>query len=261
MQAGHADVGDPRRLDAVGRQRVAHSSATGRSAVPAVTTRTRSGRGAPAATRAWCLAVRRPGCGRAPRLACSGVGPGQQHGCRAGVEQLGDDGRALLRGLARAVHRLGHSLAQRPVVVDPGEAEIGVGQAAQRRDGVVGRDRAGAHVVEQPPDGCLVHVTILLRRDRRRRFRSVGRTRCGSAFSGRRARSPSRRCSPSPTSPRASSSIGFDPRRARGHVERRGRPRLRPIENAIEGTVNVTLDTLAFEHDLLIQREVVIPVR
>ena len=33
-----------------------------------------------------------------------------------------------------------------------------------------------------------------------------------------------------------------------------------PLENAIEGTVNVTLDTLAFEVDLLIQREVVIPV-
>jgi len=33
-----------------------------------------------------------------------------------------------------------------------------------------------------------------------------------------------------------------------------------PIENAIEGSVNVTIDTLAFEADLLIQREVVIPV-
>jgi prephenate dehydratase len=33
-----------------------------------------------------------------------------------------------------------------------------------------------------------------------------------------------------------------------------------PIENSIEGSVNVTLDTLAFESDLLIQREVVIPV-
>jgi prephenate dehydratase len=32
------------------------------------------------------------------------------------------------------------------------------------------------------------------------------------------------------------------------------------IENAIEGSVNVTLDVLAFETDLLIQREVVIPV-
>ena len=32
------------------------------------------------------------------------------------------------------------------------------------------------------------------------------------------------------------------------------------IENAIEGTVNVTVDALVFEHALLIQREVVIPV-
>lgn len=32
------------------------------------------------------------------------------------------------------------------------------------------------------------------------------------------------------------------------------------IENALEGTVNVTVDTLAFDVDLLIQREVVIPV-
>jgi prephenate dehydratase len=33
-----------------------------------------------------------------------------------------------------------------------------------------------------------------------------------------------------------------------------------PIENAIEGTVNVAIDPLAFEHELLIQREVVIGV-
>ncbi|HEY5153875.1 MAG TPA: prephenate dehydratase [Acidimicrobiales bacterium] len=33
-----------------------------------------------------------------------------------------------------------------------------------------------------------------------------------------------------------------------------------PIENAIEGSVNVTLDMLAFDTDLLIEREVVIPV-
>jgi len=34
-----------------------------------------------------------------------------------------------------------------------------------------------------------------------------------------------------------------------------------PIENSIEGSVNVTLDTLAFETDLVIQREVVQPIR
>jgi prephenate dehydratase len=33
-----------------------------------------------------------------------------------------------------------------------------------------------------------------------------------------------------------------------------------PIENAIEGTVNLTIDPLAFEHDLLIQREVVLGI-
>jgi prephenate dehydratase len=32
------------------------------------------------------------------------------------------------------------------------------------------------------------------------------------------------------------------------------------IENAIEGTVNAAIDALAFDHDLLIQREIVIPI-
>ncbi len=32
------------------------------------------------------------------------------------------------------------------------------------------------------------------------------------------------------------------------------------IENAIEGTVNITVDALVFEHQLLIQREVVLPI-
>ena len=34
-----------------------------------------------------------------------------------------------------------------------------------------------------------------------------------------------------------------------------------PIENSIEGSVNITIDTLAFDSDLLIQREVVYPIR
>jgi len=34
-----------------------------------------------------------------------------------------------------------------------------------------------------------------------------------------------------------------------------------PIENAIEGTVSATIDGLVFDHDLLIEREIVIPVR
>ncbi len=34
-----------------------------------------------------------------------------------------------------------------------------------------------------------------------------------------------------------------------------------PIENAIEGTVSATIDALLFDHDLLIEREIVIPIR
>src|SRR5262249_61622615 len=34
-----------------------------------------------------------------------------------------------------------------------------------------------------------------------------------------------------------------------------------PLENAIEGAVNVTLDSLTFEADLLLQREIVISVQ
>ena len=33
-----------------------------------------------------------------------------------------------------------------------------------------------------------------------------------------------------------------------------------PIENSIEGTVNFTQDALVFDHDLLIQREVVLDI-
>ena len=40
--------------------------------------------------------------------------------------------------LARPVDGLGQALAQRPVVVDAGEAEVGEGQPAQRGHGVVG---------------------------------------------------------------------------------------------------------------------------
>ena len=48
----------------------------------------------------------------------------------------------VLGGLARPVDGLGHALAQGPVVVDPGEAEVGPRQPPQRGHGVVGRDRA-----------------------------------------------------------------------------------------------------------------------
>ena len=77
-------------------------------------------------------------------------------------QQLGHDGGALLRRLARPVHRLGESLAQHPMVVDASEAQIGERQAAQARDGVVGAEDAGADVVDQPAQRGLVHALTIL---------------------------------------------------------------------------------------------------
>ena len=76
----------------------------------------------------------------------------------------------LVGGLAGSVDRLGHALAQRPVVVDPGEPEVGEGQAAQAVDGVVGGDRAHLDGVEQSAEGGLVHVDSMLSRHVRHRM-------------------------------------------------------------------------------------------
>ncbi len=43
---------------------------------------------------------------------------------------------------------------------------------------------------------------------------------------------------------------------AEGRVERA----LVPLENAIEGTVSATIDALVFDHDLVIEREIVLPI-
>jgi hypothetical protein len=57
----------------------------------------------------------------------------------AASEELGHDARRLVRGLALAVDGLGHALAQVAVVVDAREAQIRVGEVAQRGHGIVGR--------------------------------------------------------------------------------------------------------------------------
>ena len=65
------------------------------------------------------------------------------------AEQLLDDGGAVLGRLARAVDGFGHAEAQVAVVVDPGEAEVGIGQAAQLADGVVGRAAPGGDLFDR----------------------------------------------------------------------------------------------------------------
>jgi hypothetical protein len=99
-------------------------------------------------------------------------GAGEQDRALAGLRQeLGDDGGAVLRGLARPVDRLGEALAQGAVMVDPGEAEVRVRQAAQGRDGVVRRDGAGPHAVEEGPQRVFVHRTPAWARPGRTRER------------------------------------------------------------------------------------------
>ena len=142
-----------------------HSSATGRSAVPAVSTSTRpvrsgAGRqvegGQPAACRRSTAPVaRRP----APLAAAAWSGSARvsRTGPPGSSEQLDHYPGALLGGLPGAVDGLGQPLAQRPVMIDPGEAEVGEGQPPQAAHGVVGRACARGHVVEQLAELRLVH--------------------------------------------------------------------------------------------------------
>ena len=89
------------------------------------------------------------------------VGPGQQDGPGAVGEQLADDAHALLGRLARPVHGLGHALAQRPVVVDEGVAEVGERQPGEGGDDVVGGAPPGLQVGQHRPQGRLVHAAML----------------------------------------------------------------------------------------------------
>jgi hypothetical protein len=72
-------------------------------------------------------------------------------------QQLGDDPHDLLGRLAGPVHRLGHALAQRAVMIHERVADIGEGEAAQRGNGVVGAGAPGRHVVEERSQRGFVH--------------------------------------------------------------------------------------------------------
>ena len=106
----------------------AASSATGRSDVPAATTRMR-----PLALREWlALAGNQPGLGveDGVRHFCPdelpgfGGRPGDEQGLAVVDDVLGD-GRDLFRGLPGAQDDLREPLADGAVVVDPGETEVG----------------------------------------------------------------------------------------------------------------------------------------
>ena len=131
--------------------------------MPAVATTTVSGRGA-AGRHTTVVPVRSPPglAARAASAWASSARVSRIGGCPPRSSSSDDDGRALLGRLARGVDRLGHALAQGAVVVDPGEAEVGVGQPPEPGDRVVGRHGTDLHGVEQPAQGILVHGKSML---------------------------------------------------------------------------------------------------
>ena len=74
-----------------------------------------------------------------------------------GVHDLGD----LLRGLARAVDHLGHPLAEPPVAVQLGKAQLLKGLQLQLEEGVVHLHLSGGHLLQQGLDRSLFHSALL----------------------------------------------------------------------------------------------------
>jgi hypothetical protein len=70
---------------------------------------------------------------------------------------LSHDRADLLAGLAHPEHDLGHTDAQRAMMIDVREAEIRERQIAQRVERAIDPDFASAHPLEQAAQGRLVH--------------------------------------------------------------------------------------------------------
>ena len=171
VQAGHADVGDAQRAEAVGlehrRALVGHREVGGAGGDQRDLLGDARAPGRHTSVEP-CRAP--PGLAASAAVACASSARVRSTGRPTRRPAARPRWRALVGLLARRVDGLGHALAQRAVVVDPGEAEIGEGQAAQLGHRVVGGDGAGSHVVEQLTKAGLVHVTILTPRDRIRRI-------------------------------------------------------------------------------------------
>ena len=201
MQPGDADVGQPVGLEAVCPQRQ-HALVDDRSVAGAGAGDQHVG----SATGRWPAPQHCAGRLLARAMSARhgfelrGVGTRQQHGPNAVRHQLADDRDALLDALPTAVHRLGHSLAQRSVVIDQGVADLGERQPSQPFHRRVGVECAGAHVVDQLAQRRFVHPPIVaairpryrVRREKSRRG-SAGRglvTCSEPSLSGARRRAP-----------------------------------------------------------------------
>lgn len=146
------------------------------------------------------------------------------------------------------------------MVVDFREAELGIGQLAQRVDGLVGRNFSGFEVIQQTPQVCFIHFTILpcvsnIEEPQSPAARRVAFLGPSGSFGEEALRSLTDMgpIEPVPmrTMPDALMAVHTD------EVDHA----FVALENSIEGTVNVSLDTLIFDTQVLIQREVVLGIR
>ncbi|MEA3215966.1 MAG: prephenate dehydratase [Acidimicrobiia bacterium] len=142
------------------------------------------------------------------------------------------------------------------MVVDPGMAEVGKRQPPETGNRLVGRDQAGPYLVEERIQVLFVHLTILPGVTEQARIGPrIGFLGPRGTFHEAALRSQpdlaSAELVPFPTIQDVLAATEA------GEVD----AGFCAIENAIEGTVNVTVDTLTQDVDLLMQREVVLDIR
>jgi prephenate dehydratase len=140
------------------------------------------------------------------------------------------------------------------VVVDSGKSEVGERQAPEAPHGFVRAEGPGPHVLDKPPQADLVHMTVTILPGVARSTR-IGFLGPAGTFTEEALLSQpdwvSAELVAYATQPEVLMAVASDDVEL-GFV---------PIENSIEGTVNATVDTLVFETDLRIQREVVLDVQ
>ncbi len=141
------------------------------------------------------------------------------------------------------------------MVIDPGEPEVGVRQAGQLLGGVGRGDLARGDRVQKCAEGGRVHITILpgVSRPSRAGLRVGFLGPLGTFTEQALLSQPD--LAAGELVPLASMSVVLQAV-ADGEVD----VGFVAIENSIEGTVNLTQDGLIFNHDLLIQREVILDV-
>ena len=196
---------------------------------------------------------------------------GQQHRSVIVLQQFTNDGNALLRTLARSVDGFGHSLAKRPMMIDESVTNFNKGQPSELCHGLISSNRSSTNRLDQFGERGCIHSHIVARR----RATAPSLARVNTANNDARPSTDAQRVAffgpfgtfteqalrtqgdlaaaeliPLRTVPDVLDAVSS------GEVDLG----FVPIENSIEGMVNFTLDSLAFDHDLVITREVVLDI-